>query len=57
MRGLRQHRSLQTTAAGPGFLQNLRRGHDELGVDERANDGIRIAFTNSPQSCDVEHAC
>jgi hypothetical protein len=32
-------------AAGHAFLQNLRRGHDELGVDERANDRIRTAFT------------
>ena len=39
------HRSLQTIAAGHAFLQNLRRGHYELGVDERANDRIRIAFT------------
>jgi IS6 family transposase len=33
MRGLKQLRSARTISAGNAFVQNLRRGHYELGVD------------------------
>jgi transposase-like protein len=33
MRGLRTHRTAQVVVAGHAFVQNLRRGHYELGVD------------------------
>jgi transposase-like protein len=41
MRGLRTDRTAQTIIAGHAFMQNLRRGHYELGVD--APRGLRIA--------------
>ncbi|MEV0567005.1 DDE-type integrase/transposase/recombinase [Dactylosporangium sp. NPDC050588] len=33
MRGLRTDRTAQTIIAGHAFIQNLRRGHYELGLD------------------------
>ena len=33
MRGLKRLRSARVSSAGPAFVQNLRRGHYELGVD------------------------
>ena len=41
MRGLRTDRTAQTIIAGHAFLQNLRRGHYELGLD--APRGLRVA--------------
>jgi transposase-like protein len=41
MRGLRTDRTAQTIIAGHAFMQNLRRGHYELGVD--APRGLRVA--------------
>jgi transposase-like protein len=41
MRGLRTGRTAQTIIAGHAFMQNLRRGHYELGLD--APHGLRIA--------------
>ena len=35
MRGLRTDRSASTVIRGHAFIQNLRRGHYELGVDAR----------------------
>jgi IS6 family transposase len=43
MRGLKQDRSTSIVIAGHGFVQNLRRGHYELGVEERAS--LRVAVT------------
>jgi IS6 family transposase len=45
MRGLRTDRTAQTISAGHAFMQNLRRGHYELGIE--APRGLRIvaAFT------------
>jgi hypothetical protein len=45
MRGLRTDRTAQTIIAGHAIMQNLRRGHYELGLD--APHGLRIvaAFT------------
>ncbi|WP_344515409.1 IS6 family transposase [Dactylosporangium maewongense] len=41
MRGLQTDRTAQTIIAGHTFMQNLRRGHYELGID--APRGLRIA--------------
>jgi IS6 family transposase len=41
MRGLRSDRTAQTIIAGHAFMQNLRRGHYELGVD--ASPALRVA--------------
>ncbi|WP_327011869.1 IS6 family transposase [Dactylosporangium sp. NBC_01737] len=41
MRGLRTDRTAQTVIAGHAFMQNLRRGHYELGLD--APRGLRVA--------------
>jgi transposase-like protein len=41
MRGLRTDRTAQTIIAGHAFMQNLRRGHYELGID--APRGLRVA--------------
>jgi transposase-like protein len=44
MRGLKRFRSAQTLAAAHSFVQNLRRGHYEIGTDESTHDRIRVAF-------------
>ena len=44
MRGLKRDRSLRTVAGHP-FVQNLRRGHYELGVDLPARHAVPAAFT------------
>jgi len=44
MRGLKQDRSTRIVIAGHGFVQNLRRGHYELGVEEPASLRVAVAF-------------
>jgi len=41
MRGLRTERTAHVVVAGHAFLQNLRRGHYELGLD--VPPGMRVA--------------
>jgi transposase, IS6 family len=41
MRGLQTDRTVQVVIAGHAFMQNLRRGHYELGID--AQPGLRVA--------------
>jgi len=41
MRGLVTDRTAQTVIAGHAFIQNLRRGHYELGID--APPALRVA--------------
>jgi transposase, IS6 family len=41
MRGLRTDSTARTIIAGHAFMQNLRRGHYELGTDARR--GLRVA--------------
>jgi transposase-like protein len=43
MRGLKRH-SARVIVRGHAFLQNLRRGHYELGVDSRSHRRIETAF-------------
>jgi IS6 family transposase len=45
MRGMKTTRSLRVVATGHAFVQNLRRGHYELAVDQPAHDHVRAAFT------------
>jgi transposase-like protein len=44
MRGLKQDRSARVIIAGHAFVQNLRRGHYELVVEEPANRRVAAAF-------------
>jgi transposase-like protein len=44
MRGLKHDRSAKVIIAGHAFVQNLRRGHDELAVDELAAGRLAVAF-------------
>jgi transposase-like protein len=43
MRGLKQDRSLRVIVAGHAFMQNVRRGHYELAVEEPANRRVAVA--------------
>jgi transposase-like protein len=45
MRGLRTDRTAQVIIAGHAFMQNLRRGHDELGIDATPAGRVAAAFT------------
>jgi len=44
MRGLKQDRSARVVIAGHALVQNLRRGHYELAVDEPAGRRLAVAF-------------
>jgi IS6 family transposase len=44
MRGLKQDRSARVIIAGHALVQNIRRGHYELGADEPANRRVAVAF-------------
>jgi IS6 family transposase len=44
VRGLKQLRCAQVISAGHAFIQNLRRGHDELGVEEPTTLRVVAAF-------------
>jgi transposase, IS6 family len=44
MRGLKQDRSARVITVGHALVQNVRRGHYELAVEEPANRRLVIAF-------------
>jgi len=44
MRGLKQDRSARVVIAGHAFVQNVRRGHYELAVEEPTNRRLAVAF-------------
>jgi hypothetical protein len=44
MRGLKQDRSASVIIVGHAFVQNVRRGHYELAVEEPANRRLAVAF-------------
>jgi hypothetical protein len=44
MRGLKTLRLAQVVSAGHVFIQNVRRGHYELGIEARANKRLPAAF-------------
>jgi transposase-like protein len=50
MRGLQTDRTAQVVIAGHAFVQNLRRGHYELGVDARHGLRLAAAFTKLAQA-------
>ena len=45
MRGLKRDRSAAVIATGHAFVQNLRRGHYELGTDVATRNRVAVAFT------------
>ena len=44
MRGLKQDRSARVVTAGHALVQNIRRGHYELAVEEPTNRRLAVAF-------------
>jgi len=44
MRGLKQDRSARVIIVGHAFVQNVRRGHYELAVEEPVNRRVAVAF-------------
>jgi transposase-like protein len=50
MRGLQTDRTAQIVIAGHAFVQNLRRGHYELGVDASPALRVAAAFTELAQA-------
>jgi hypothetical protein len=44
MRGLKTDQSARVIIAGHAFIQNIRRGHYQLGVDEAATLRVAAAF-------------
>jgi transposase, IS6 family len=44
MRGRKQDRSARVVIAGHGLVQHLRRGHDELAVEEPVARRSAVAF-------------
>jgi hypothetical protein len=44
MRGFKQDRSARIVIAGHAFVQNVRRGYDELAVEEPASRRVAAAF-------------
>jgi transposase-like protein len=53
MRGLKQDRSARVVIAGHGFVQNLRRGHYELAVEEPVARRLAVAFDELPWRSDA----
>jgi transposase, IS6 family len=45
MRGLQRLRCAQVNRSGHAFIQNLRRGHDELGHDAEPGRRLEAIFT------------
>jgi transposase, IS6 family len=45
MRGLKRIRSAQVVCSGHAFVQNLRRGHYELGLDTEPGRRLEAIFT------------
>jgi transposase, IS6 family len=50
MRGLRSDKTAQVIIAGHAFMQNLRRGHYELGSDAVPALRVAAAFTELAQT-------
>jgi IS6 family transposase len=48
MRGLKQDHSARVVLAGHAFVQNLRRGHYELAIDEPVSLRLAVAFEELP---------
>jgi len=50
MRGLQTDRTAQVVIAGHAFMQNLRRGHYELGIEALPAKRVAAAFTELAQA-------
>jgi IS6 family transposase len=50
MRGLKRDHTARVIMTGHAFMQNLRRGHYELGVEARSHRGVAAAFTELAQT-------
>jgi transposase, IS6 family len=50
MRGLKQLRCARVITTGHAFIQNIRRGHYELGIEEPLNLRVLTAFTELTQA-------
>jgi len=50
MRGLRTDRTAQVIISGHAFMQNLRRGHYELGIGLQPMARVAAAFTELVQA-------
>ena len=50
MRGLKRDRAARVIVRGHALVQNLRRGHYELGVDARSRCRLAAAFTELTQT-------
>jgi IS6 family transposase len=46
MRGIKTMAGLRILAGGHAFVQNLRRGHYEIAVDEPARRRLAVAFVD-----------
>jgi hypothetical protein len=44
MRGLKRDRNARVIVVGHAFVQNVRRGHDELATGEPTNRRLAVAF-------------
>jgi transposase, IS6 family len=44
MRGLKQLRCAQVFTTGHAFIQNIRRGHYEVGTEDEVNPRVLTAF-------------
>jgi transposase, IS6 family len=45
MRGLKRDHTIRVIMRGHAFMQNMRRGHYELGVETRAHCRVAVAFS------------
>ena len=50
MRWLKRLRSAQVIGSGHAFVQNVRRGHHELGLDAEPHHRLAAAFTELAQA-------
>jgi hypothetical protein len=57
MRGLKTLRLAQVVSAGHAFIQNVRRGHYELGIEARANKRLPAAFAELTLAIGMKFPC
>ncbi len=50
MRGLKRDHSARVIIRGHALMQNVRRGHYELGIDARTRRRVETAFTKLAQT-------
>jgi hypothetical protein len=57
MRGLKTLRLTQVVSAGHAFIQNVRRGHYELGIEARTNKRLPAAFAELTLAIGMKFPC